>query len=58
MLSALTDEDRADLQHAATLVQAVANRHPLELTGPIVTLVQATVHDIHVLTHYLEEVAE
>jgi len=56
VLSKLTDTDRTDLRAAAALVQDVAGRHPLEMTGPILIALQAAVHDIEVLSRYLEAI--
>lgn len=56
-LHALTDNDRAALHEAAELAKTVVARHPHELTGPIVTVLQALVHDVDVLTRLLDAVS-
>ncbi len=54
MLNRLTDNDRAALHEAAELAKTVVSRHPMEMSGPIVTVLQALVHDVDVLTRMLD----
>lgn len=53
----ITDSDRSDLREAVELARTVVHRHPMEITGPIVTVLAAVERDVAVLTHLLEETA-
>ena len=53
MPTPLSDNDKAALHEAAALARDVVNRHPAELTGPIMVALQALVHDVDVLTRLL-----
>lgn len=53
MPTPLTENDRAALHEAAALAKDVVDRHPAELTGPIMVCLQALVHDVDVLTRLL-----
>lgn len=50
----LTANDKAALHEAAELAKTVVQRHPMEMTGQIMIVLQALVHDIDHLTHLLE----
>jgi hypothetical protein len=54
MPSPLTENDRAALHEAAELAKAVVARHPAEFTGQIMVALQAIIHDVDVLTRYLD----
>jgi hypothetical protein len=53
MPTPLTPNDRAALHEAAALAKDVVDRHPAELTGPIMVALQALIHDVEVLTRML-----
>lgn len=53
MPTPLSDNDRIALHEAAELARAVVQRHPAELSGPIMVALQALVHDVDVLTKLL-----
>jgi len=57
-MSALTDEDRDDLDVAITLIKRVVARHPCEVTGPLLTAVSVAVHDVKVIELYLGAIGE
>jgi hypothetical protein len=54
MPSPLTENDRAALHEAAALAKDVVNRHPLELTGQIMVVLQALIHDVDHLTRLMD----
>ena len=56
-LAKLTQHDRAALLEAAALIQDVQSRHPLQLSGPIITAASLAVHDIELFGRLLEETA-
>ena len=49
----LTPTDLSEFREAVRLIRAVIDRHPRELTGPIITAVELAVHDIGVVERYL-----
>ena len=57
MPTPLSVNDLAALHESAELAKAVVQRHPAELTGPIMVALQALIHDVDVLTRYLGGVA-
>lgn len=54
-LSRLTEHDRSALLEAAALIKDVQGRHPLQLSGPIITAASLAVHDIELFGRLLEE---
>lgn len=51
----LSPNDIAALTEAAELVKAVVKRHPMETTGPILSVLATLVHDVAILTHLLDD---
>lgn len=52
----LPDHDRAALAEATALIRDVEHRHPLDLSGPIITAASVAVQDIARLGRMLEAV--
>jgi hypothetical protein len=53
----LTKDDHADLHKAATLVNEVCDRHPMEMTGPILTHLSHLIREIGVIETLLDAAA-
>lgn len=55
MAHRLTTNDIAALTESAELAKAVVARHPMEMTGQIVVVLNALVHDANHLLHLLDD---